>query len=122
MIKNEKTDLGLAQRTAWTEADVSHLIAMAWQDDIPFEAMQVQLGLSESEVIALMRKHLKAGSFKVWRTRVRGRASKHQSKLTSQDLGLGHQASAATVRQAMADAENDGCPLPPSPLSRESLR
>ncbi len=118
----KKTDLGLAQLTPWAEADVSHLIAMAWQDDIPFEAIQSQLGLSESEVIALMRKHLKAGSFKVWRTRVRGRASKHQSKLTSQDLGLGHQASAATLRQAMADAENDLYPLPPSPLTRESLR
>ena len=59
-------------------ADVSAVIVMAWQDDTPFEAMALQFGFSEDQVIALMRAHLKARSFKVWRMRVRGRATKHQ--------------------------------------------
>lgn len=58
-------------------ADVSAVIGMAWQDDTPFEAMALQFGLSEAQVIDLMREHLKARSFRVWRMRVRGRASKH---------------------------------------------
>ena len=72
-------------------ADVSAVIGMAWQDDTPFEAMALQFGLSEDQVIALMRAHLKARSFRVWRMRVRGRASKHQalqharSRATSDD-------------------------------------
>lgn len=59
--------------------NVSALIGMAWQDDTPFEAMALQFGLSEGQVIALMREHLKARAFKVWRMRVRGRATKHQA-------------------------------------------
>jgi hypothetical protein len=39
-------------------ADVSAVIGMAWQDDTPFEAMALQFGLSEAQVIALMREHL----------------------------------------------------------------
>jgi uncharacterized protein (TIGR03643 family) len=34
-------------------------------------------GLSESEVIDLMRREMKRGSFKLWRERVSGRSTKH---------------------------------------------
>ncbi len=66
---------------AWTpcESDVSSIMAMAWQDDTPFEAIALQFSLSESEVIAMMREHLKPRSFTVWRMRVRGRSAKHQA-------------------------------------------
>jgi uncharacterized protein (TIGR03643 family) len=40
-------------------------------------AIQLSYGLSESEVIDLMRQEMKASSFKMWRKRVTGRASKH---------------------------------------------
>jgi uncharacterized protein (TIGR03643 family) len=60
-------------------ADVSAIIAMAWQDDTPFEAIAMQFGLSEVEVIALMREQLKTRSFRVWRMRVRGRSAKHSA-------------------------------------------
>lgn len=61
------------------ESDVSSIVAMAWQDDTPFEAIALQYALTESEVIALMREHLKPRSFTVWRMRVRGRSAKHQA-------------------------------------------
>ncbi len=58
-------------------ADISRIIEMAWEDRTPFESIEVQFGLNESAVIALMRRQLKRPSFKVWRERVTGRATKH---------------------------------------------
>ena len=57
--------------------DIGAVIQMAWEDDVPFEAIYQQYGLSESECIALMRRELKPSSFKLWRKRVTGRKSKH---------------------------------------------
>lgn len=55
---------------------------MAWQDHIPFEALRLEFGLSESAVIALMRAELKRSSFRLWRERVTGRRSKHKQLAT----------------------------------------
>lgn len=60
--------------------DLSRIIEMAWEDRTPFEAIQMQFGISESEVITLMRQHMKPSSFKMWRKRVGGRATKHLYK------------------------------------------
>lgn len=62
-----------------TPADESRVIEMAWEDRTPFDAIERQYALSESEVIALMRRTLKASSFRMWRKRVTGRATKHQA-------------------------------------------
>jgi uncharacterized protein (TIGR03643 family) len=64
-------------------SDLSRLIEMAWEDRTPFDAIEMTYGLSESEVIDLMRRELKRGSFKLWRERVSGRSTKH-SALRSQ--------------------------------------
>ena len=58
-------------------ADVSRVIEMAWEDRTPFEAIELQFGLSESAVIALMRRQLKRSSFRMWRIRVKARTTKH---------------------------------------------
>lgn len=60
-----------------TEADLSRIVEMAWEDRTPFEAIEAQFGLNESQVIALMRGHLKKSSFQMWRTRMNGRTTKH---------------------------------------------
>ena len=60
-----------------TEADISRIVEMAWEDRTPFEAMAVQFGLNESAVVALMRLHMKPSSFRMWRTRMAGRVTKH---------------------------------------------
>ena len=60
--------------------DLSHLIALAWDDQVSFDMIKRETGLSEPEVKALMRKNLKAGSYKVWRARVSGRKLKHAGK------------------------------------------
>ena len=58
---------------------VSAVIQMAWEDRTTFETIQEREGLSESDVIALMRAHLQPRAFKLWRTRMRGRVTKHRA-------------------------------------------
>ena len=63
-----------------SEEDISRIIEMAWEDRTPFEAIEVQFGLPEKQVIKLMRTHMKPSSFTMWRKRVSGRTTKHASK------------------------------------------
>ena len=56
------------------------VIGMAWSDNISFEEIKKKTGLSENEVISIMRKNLKKSSYILWRKRVRGRSSKHRKK------------------------------------------
>ncbi len=62
------------------EAETSRVIEMAWEDRTPFSAIEHSYGLSEDEVIKLMRQKLKPSSFRMWRKRVTGRDTKHQAK------------------------------------------
>ncbi|XOV81415.1 MAG: TIGR03643 family protein [Aestuariibacter sp.] len=62
---------------------------MAWEDRTPFEAIHQLFGLHEAQLIRLMRKHLKPGSFRLWRKRVSGRQTKHL-KLRSPDIARSH--------------------------------
>ena len=55
------------------DPNISAIIEMAWDDETSFDAIQAQTGLSEKEVIAIMRSNLKRSSYKVWRERVAGR-------------------------------------------------
>ncbi|MGY5351486.1 TIGR03643 family protein [Wenyingzhuangia sp. IMCC45533] len=65
---------------ALTETQIDRVIEMAWEDRTPFEAIKFQFDLSEQEVIELMRTEMKSSSFKMWRKRVQGRATKHLKK------------------------------------------
>lgn len=56
---------------------IDRIIEMAWEDRTPFEAIKFQFGISEQQTIAIMRSELKLSSFKMWRKRVQGRATKH---------------------------------------------
>lgn len=63
-----------------TEEEIDRIIEMAWEDRTPFDAIQAQFGISEGETIEVMRRNMKLSSFKMWRARVQGRATKHQKK------------------------------------------
>ena len=65
---------------------IDRIIEMAWEDRTPFEAINIQFNMSESEVIKLMRKTLKESSFKLWRKRVHSGVSKKHSKKRSQEI------------------------------------
>ncbi len=66
------------------------LIGMAWTDKISFEEIKKKTGMSEKEVIGIMRKSLKKKSYILWRKRVRGRITKHRklAKLRYQNFEL----------------------------------
>ncbi|TAE29378.1 MAG: TIGR03643 family protein [Cytophagales bacterium] len=60
--------------------DIDRIIEMAWEDRTPFDAITAQFGLSEQEVIELMRREMKPSSWRMWRARVQGRATKHAAR------------------------------------------
>jgi len=65
--------------TKFSKEDLSRIIEMAWEDRTPFEAIKNEFGLDQSQVKKIMKKELKAGSFLVWKKRVRGKKTKHGS-------------------------------------------
>ena len=68
-----------------TPMQIDRIIEMAWEDRTPFEAIHMQFGLSEADTIMLMRREMKPSSFRMWRSRVQGRATKH-AKLRHSDI------------------------------------
>jgi uncharacterized protein (TIGR03643 family) len=69
----------LIKHKTLTEEDISHVIQMAWEDRTSFETIQERTGLTEAQVIQLMRYELKPQSFTMWRKRVKGRVTKHRA-------------------------------------------
>nr|WP_321268173.1 TIGR03643 family protein [uncultured Sulfurimonas sp.] len=63
------------------EYDLNRLIEMAWQDRVSFDIIQKQYGLSENQLKNKMRALISHSAFKRWRKRVKGRVTKHASKL-----------------------------------------
>ena len=64
-----------------TPVETDRIIEMAWEDRTPFEAIRFQFGLTEGEVIRLMRQHLKPSSFRLWRKRVNSGVSQKHGRL-----------------------------------------
>ncbi len=63
------------------QKDIDRMIEMAWEDRTPFEAIKMQFGFSEADVITWMRRELKRSSFNLWRKRVNsGVSQKHARK------------------------------------------
>lgn len=60
-----------------SQQDLSRVIEMAWEDRTPFEAIEKLFGVTEPQVINLMRTNSKPKTFKNWRERVSGRRTKH---------------------------------------------
>lgn len=72
MANNKRTtiiDFSLAEK--------DRIIEMAWEDRTPFEAIEMQFGLKDKAVIALMRNEMQPSSFTMWRKRTTGRTTKH---------------------------------------------
>jgi uncharacterized protein (TIGR03643 family) len=65
---------------------IDRIIQMAWEDRTPFEAINVQFGLKEKDVVAYMRSHMKRRSFEMWRKRMKGRTTKHLKLRDSETL------------------------------------
>jgi len=60
--------------------ELDRIIEMAWEDRTTFDAIEMQFGVPEKDVIKLMREEMKLSSWKMWRKRGQGRATKHAKK------------------------------------------
>lgn len=69
--------MGVNKLAQLSAADIDRIIEMAWEDRTPFDAILAQFGLSEDDVKALMKREMKASSWRMWRERVQGRKTKH---------------------------------------------
>lgn len=61
-------------------SDPDWIIWAAWADRITFEEIFEKTGVKEHEVIKIMRRSLKSGSFRLWRQRVRSKSIKNRKK------------------------------------------
>ena len=68
------------------EVQIDRVIEMAWEDRTPFDAILLQFGLKEQDVIKLMRGNLKESSFKLWRKRVNSGVSKKHLKKRNPEI------------------------------------
>lgn len=66
--------------------ETDRIIEMAWEDKTPFEAIEVQFGITEPQVIALMRASLRRSSFERWRKRVNSGVSQKHLLLRNADI------------------------------------
>ncbi len=69
------------------EKEMDRIIEMAWEDRTPFEAINIQFGLTEANVITLMRKQLKRSSFNLWRKRVNSGVSQKHARKRNPEIG-----------------------------------
>lgn len=75
----------IVQKYNLTERDIDRIVEMAWEDRTPFEAIEAQFGISEDEVIKLMKQEMRLRNWKKWRARVQGRKTKH-ARLREDDV------------------------------------
>jgi len=59
--------------------EIDRIVEMGWEDRTSFDAIEMQFGVPEKEVIKIMRAEMKPSSFKMWRKRVQGRKTKHKA-------------------------------------------
>lgn len=69
-----------------TDSQTSAIIRLAWEDRTTFEEIEKKTGLSEAEVIKVMRRELKPSSYRLWRKRVNGRITKHRKRFEKEIL------------------------------------
>ena len=70
--------MSISKKHNLSERDIDRVIQMAWEDRTPFDAIKAQFGLTEDNVIKLMKQEMRLQNWKKWRTRVQGRATKHR--------------------------------------------
>ena len=79
--KKQRSPVTRTMRSIEDDPELIELvIRFAWADRITFEEIEDRLGFSESEVIALMKRHQSPKTFRRWRTRVNGRSTKHRKR------------------------------------------
>ncbi|MCB0564771.1 MAG: TIGR03643 family protein [Phaeodactylibacter sp.] len=68
----------ILQQYQLTDRDLNRIVEMAWEDRTPFDAIEAQFGVTEAEVIRIMKHQMHLRNWKKWRARVQGRQTKHR--------------------------------------------
>ena len=68
----------MTQNQEFTEAHISEIVQMALSDHVTFSDIEFEYGLKEHEVVTLMRKTLRKGSYRSWRKRVAAFGSRRE--------------------------------------------
>ena len=55
-----------------TPAEIARVIATAWIDHPPFNAVLVNHGLSQGQLVQLLKRELTPSAYKLWAARTRG--------------------------------------------------
>ena len=53
-------------------AEIERVIATAWDDTSPFDRVLMTHGLTEGQLVALLKRELTPSAYKVWQTRSGG--------------------------------------------------
>ncbi|MCB7482222.1 TIGR03643 family protein [Christiangramia sediminis] len=77
--------MNISKEFDFNERQVDRIISMAWEDRTTFEAIEYQFGLTEKQVIKLMKEQMHPRNWRKWRARVQGRKTKHE-KLRSNSV------------------------------------
>ena len=77
-VKNPEPKVGSESWVVWA----------AWADRITFEDIKSKTGLSEGDVIKIMRRSLKPSSFRLWRERAKRKSIKHRKKFVLERKNL----------------------------------
>ena len=90
----------MKKQSSLSAEQIDRIIEMAWEDRTPFDAILIQFGLKEEAVIKLMRSEIKPSSFKMWRSRVQGRKTKHlkSGPIISIDLNVVDREESAIIK------------------------
>ena len=80
MVDPEPFPCSVSYFVLMNKAQISEIIALAWDYETAFDAIERQFALSAGEVIKLMRLNMKPSSFRIWRKRVSGRKTKHGTR------------------------------------------
>ncbi len=75
-------------KTTSTPEHISRIIRHAWEDRTTFEQIEDRTGLTEGQIIEVMRRELRLSSYRMWRKRVCGRVTKHRRLLERHLKGL----------------------------------
>ena len=78
MKKDNRPKTKIKKPEPKNKESIDWIIWAAWADRITFEEIRKVTGLTESKVIAHMRKSLKPSSFRLWRKRASTQSIKHQ--------------------------------------------
>ena len=53
-------------------AEIERVIATAWDDHPPFDAVLMRHGLTQGQLVQLLKRELTSSAFKLWNARTRG--------------------------------------------------